>query len=98
MFKNKRLLSIDFVPFLVGSLVILLSFKVGGPLNIELEEHSSSSNEFKSIFNGKDLTGWDGDSRFWHVENGILVGETSADNATEANTFLIREKYEPADS
>jgi cytochrome c553 len=44
----------------------------------------------KEIFNGKDLTGWDGDPRLWHVENGTIVGETdSEDRALESNSFLI---------
>ncbi|MEX1137137.1 MAG: family 16 glycoside hydrolase [Balneolales bacterium] len=63
----------------------------------EMEEDSKASNNFTSMFNGQDLTGWDGDPRFWHVENGVLVGETTEENATEANTFLIWEENEPAD-
>ena len=31
---------------------------------------------FKPIFNGKDLSGWSGDSNFWRVEEGAIVGET----------------------
>ena len=49
---------------------------------------------FASLFNGQDLTGWDGDSRFWRVEDGAIVGETTKDNAAEHNTFLI---YRPAE-
>lgn len=44
---------------------------------------------FTSLFNGNDLTGWAGDERFWRVEDGILVGEQTADNPTEKNTFLV---------
>ena len=44
---------------------------------------------FTRLFNGKDLTGWEGDSRFWRVENGAIVGQTKADNKTEKNTFLV---------
>ncbi len=43
----------------------------------------------KSLFNGKDLEGWDGDPRFWRVENGEIVGETTESNKAEKNTFLI---------
>ncbi|BCX47362.1 hypothetical protein HAHE_12700 [Haloferula helveola] len=44
----------------------------------------------KEIFNGKNLDGWDGDSRLWRVENGVLIGETDkADRKIGANTFLI---------
>ncbi|MCC5908604.1 MAG: DUF1080 domain-containing protein [Balneolaceae bacterium] len=53
-------------------------------------------NDFESIFNGSDLTGWDGDPRFWRVEDGAIVGETSEDNPTEKNTFLIWEEGEPS--
>ena len=33
----------------------------------------------KSIFNGKDLTGWDGDPRLWSVKEGAIHGETTAE-------------------
>ena len=29
-----------------------------------------------SFFNGKDLTGWDGNVELWHVQNGEIVGRT----------------------
>ena len=29
---------------------------------------------FKSIFNGKDLTGWEGEPGFWSVEDGAITG------------------------
>ena len=44
---------------------------------------------FVSLFNGQDLTGWDGDKRFWRVESGAIVGQTTDDNPTKANTFLV---------
>ena len=43
----------------------------------------------RSLFNGKDLTGWDGDPRLWSVRDGVLRGETTAENPAEGNTFLI---------
>ena len=43
----------------------------------------------KTIFNGKDLTGWDGDSRLWSVEQGVIRGETTKDKKANGNTFLI---------
>ena len=44
---------------------------------------------FKSIFNGTDLSGWEGDDRFWRVAGGAIVGQTTTDNATPKNTFLV---------
>lgn len=63
----------------------------------EVTELEVSYSDFRQIFNESDLTGWKGDSRFWSVEDGAIVGETSADNPTEINTFLIWEEEEPSD-
>ena len=45
--------------------------------------------DMKSLFNGKDLTGWDGDPKLWSAKNGVLRGETTKENAAKGNTFLI---------
>ncbi len=42
-----------------------------------------------SLFNGKDLSGWEGDPRLWSVVDGALHGETTAEKSTQGNTFLI---------
>ena len=52
---------------------------------------------FKSIFDGKSLTGWDGDPRLWRVEEGTIVGETTKENPATRNTFLIWRGGKPAD-
>jgi hypothetical protein len=45
---------------------------------------------FKSLFNGKDLTNWDGDPSFWKAEDGMIVGETTKETPIKhGNTFLI---------
>jgi hypothetical protein len=41
------------------------------------------------LFNGKDLTNWDGDPRLWSVRDGVLRGETTAENPAKGNTFII---------
>jgi len=43
----------------------------------------------RPLFNGRDLSGWDGDPRLWSVRDGVIHGETTADRATQGNTFLI---------
>jgi hypothetical protein len=43
--------------------------------------------EFKPIFNGKDLTGWEGEPGLWSAKDGIIRGETS--KPQKGNTFLI---------
>ena len=44
---------------------------------------------FKPIFNGKDLSGWDGDPQLWSVKNGVITGQTTAEKPAKHNTFLI---------
>lgn len=57
--------------------------------------HSDMNSGFEAIFNGVDLSGWEGDSRFWSVEEGRIIGETTEENAAESNTFLIWQEGEP---
>ncbi len=41
------------------------------------------------IFNGTSLDGWEGKAAFWRVEDGAIVGQTTKENPTKGNTFLI---------
>ena len=52
---------------------------------------------FKPIFDGKTLEGWDGNPKLWRVEDGAITGETTAENPTKGNTFLIWRGGKPAD-
>jgi len=51
----------------------------------------------KSLFNGKDLTGWKGQPEFWSVKDGAITGQTTAAVPAKENTFLIWQDGEPAD-
>jgi hypothetical protein len=42
---------------------------------------------FESIFNGKDLKGWDGSAKYWSVEDGALTGVT--DGKLDYNRFIV---------
>lgn len=44
---------------------------------------------FKSLFNGKDLTGWEGNPELWSVQEGAITGVTKADPKLTHNTFLV---------
>jgi len=50
---------------------------------------ADSGDGFRSLFNGKDLAGWDGNPVFWSVQDGVITGRTTKDKPTKANTFLI---------
>jgi hypothetical protein len=54
-----------------------------------LAGNSESSEQWVSPFNGKDLSGWDGDPRLWSVKDGVIHGETTPDKPARGNTFLI---------
>lgn len=45
--------------------------------------------DFVSLFNGKDLSGWDGDPKLWSVRDGIVTGVCAGPEAFPDNTFLI---------
>jgi len=51
---------------------------------------------FKNIFNGKDLTGWDGLKEFWSVHEGAITGQTKDQADLKANTFLVYKDGQPA--
>jgi type 1 glutamine amidotransferase len=50
---------------------------------------AAEDGDFQLLFNGKDLGGWDGDPRFWRVEEGAITGQTTKENPTKGNTFII---------
>ena len=43
----------------------------------------------EQLFNGKDLSGWDGDPRLWSVRDDVIRGETTKENPAKGNTFLV---------
>ena len=65
----------------------------GRPQPLPFDDHTG----FLSIFDGSSLKGWDGDPKFWRVEGGAIVGQTTADNPLKENTFIVWRGGEPAD-
>lgn len=63
----------------------------------ELKKAPAEPDGMKQIFNGKDLTGWNGDPRLWSVRDGVIHGETTAENPAKGNTFIIWEDGELKD-
>jgi len=44
---------------------------------------------FTPIFNGKDLTGWEGKPGYWSVDDGCLTGMTTAKRPLAKSTYLF---------
>lgn len=53
--------------------------------------------KFESIFNGKDLDGWEGNPVYWSVKDGAITGEITPETLLKANTFLIWQGGQPGD-
>src|SRR5687767_13497349 len=43
----------------------------------------------KDLFDGKTLAGWEGDEKYWRVENGAIVGEIPKGQTLNKNTWLV---------
>ena len=52
---------------------------------------------FKPIFDGKSLDGWEGNLKYWRVENGCLTGEITPETLLKSNTFIIWRGGAPRD-
>jgi hypothetical protein len=50
---------------------------------------------FMTIFNGKDLTGWEGLAEYWSVKDGVISGHETKDNSKQ--TFLVWSGAQPGD-
>jgi len=74
------------IRYLVGLCAVVAS---GALFAEELAVLPAEPASMKVLFNGKDLTGWDGDPRLWSVKDGVIHGETTGANAAQGNTFLI---------
>lgn len=54
------------------------------PLPIDFNDHDG----YVSLFDGQTLKDWDGNPRFWRVEDGAIVGESSAQNPS-GNSYIV---------
>src|SRR5262249_54733258 len=51
---------------------------------------------YVSLFDGQSLKGWDGNPKFWRVENGAIVGESTPQNPS-GNSYLVYRDVEAKD-
>lgn len=82
-------------------LLLLAATSCDTPASKEAENTAKDSvvvaNDFVPIFDGKTFAGWEGDTSFWHIENGVLTGLETADHQLKTNTFMIWKGGEPSD-
>ncbi|PKA99758.1 uncharacterized protein DUF1080 [Flavobacteriaceae bacterium MAR_2009_75] len=61
------------------------------------QEAATDADGFMSIFDGKTLEGWEGDPKYWSVENGNLTGTVTPETLLENNTFIVWQGGQPSD-
>lgn len=66
-------------------------------VNCKTTNKQTDTEGFVKIFDGKTLDGWEGDSTYWRVENGNLVGEVTPATILKRNSFIIWRGGTPED-
>ena len=61
------------------------AFTLPQPINFAEDDGSVA------IFDGKTLKGWDGNPKFWRVEDGALIGESTPQNPSGNNYIVYRD-------
>ena len=61
------------------------------------QTRKASTDGFVRIFDGKTLTGWEGDPTYWRAENGNLVGEITPATLLKTNSFIVWKGGQPGD-
>ncbi len=81
-----------------GTLVVTLVTLASQFLAIQNQAVAQKKEKgFVQIFDGKSLKGWEGDTKYWRVENGNLVGEITPETLLKTNSFIIWKGGEPGD-
>src|SRR5262245_12385793 len=62
------------------------------PDPLDLDDHAG----YVSLFDGKTLDGWAGNPKFWRVEDGAIVGESTPQNPS-GNSYIAYRKTEAKD-
>jgi hypothetical protein len=62
------------------------------PSPMDFNDHDG----YVPLFDGRSLTGWDGNPKFWRVEDGAIVGESTPSNPT-GNSYIVYRNLEGKD-
>jgi hypothetical protein len=67
-------------------------FRFTEPDSMDFNDHKG----YVSLFDGVSLDGWDGNPKFWRVEDGSIVGESTIENPS-GNSYLTYRKTKARD-
>src|SRR4051812_65310 len=82
---NKLFSGVAFVTFALLISGTQAEDKPGAPTKAELPKPDADG--FITLFNGKDLTGWEGLEDYWSVKDGVISGHETKDASKQ--TFLV---------
>ncbi len=68
---------------------LLLSTAAGEEKKGE-EKKTEPKRETIELFNGKDLTGWEGHEKYWSVKEGVIIGKNT--EAVPVSTYLLTKR------
>jgi hypothetical protein len=74
-------------PLLAVAAALVAGFNASAADN-ELTDQEKADG-YVLLFNGKDLTGWEGESDFWSVQDGAIIGKTTTEKKVPFNKFVI---------
>jgi type 1 glutamine amidotransferase len=92
LFWDPRVLQsyLDAIQFATGDLPAPIVPRPGMPKRqIPGTEPAPGLPGFVSLFNGRDLAGWEGDPRIWSARDGAIVGQTTEAVRVTENNFLV---------
>jgi len=76
------------------TILLLLSALAGGGPALSAGEPEKG---FSSMFNGKDLTGWEGAPGWWRVEDGAITAQSTPEKPCAKCNYLMWRGGKPAD-
>lgn len=74
--------------------LLTLILLLGAPFCVSAADDEAG---FTSMFNGKDLSGWDGKPGWWYVEDGAITSQTTPEKPCTKCNYLIWTGGAPAD-
>jgi hypothetical protein len=85
-------LSTEQIAALINNGGVLISGGFSEPQPLDFNDHQG----YVSLFDGVSLKGWDGNPKFWRVEDGAIVGESTPQNPS-GNTYIAYRDIEAHD-
>jgi alpha-galactosidase len=84
-------------PQTVGGNITVVQIDMPGVVVLRSPGQAKDKDGFAPMFNGKDLSGWDGEREYWSVEDGAITGKTTAEKPLNRQSYLFWQGGKPAD-